>query len=222
MIKIFFSFILLSIVGIVIGGIFLVAASGLYPVPWLTKALGADKPRNLGLVANEQLFTDKLDQQQVKLNPPYGQYCFTCNIVYSDTAPMNVSFDSNEITSYLQATNNDIGPLRDIQLRLGDDNSGEASAWLDLTSYGYDLKGPVYMVGSFSVDSPTSISFDIETAKVGMLPVPVDFMDKAETELNKLVDAQLNDMPGLNINNLEVSLGTLLFQGDFPHTASVE
>ena len=212
----------MSIVGIVIGGIFLVAASGLYPVPWLTKALGADKPRNLGLVANEQLFTDKLDQQQVKLNPPYGKYCFTCNIVYSDTAPMNVSFDSNEITSYLQATNNDIGPLRDIQLRLGDDNSGEASAWLDLTSYGYDLKGPVYMVGSFSVDSPTSISFDIETAKVGMLPVPVDFMDKAETELNKLVDAQLNDMPGLNINNLEVSLGTLLFQGDFPHTASVE
>jgi hypothetical protein len=222
MLKAFFIIIFLAVVGVVLGGVFLVAGSGLYPVPWLTKALKADKPRDFGLVANEQLFTDKLNEQQVKLTPPYGQYCFTCNIVYSETSPMNVSFDSNEITSYLQMTNNSFGPLQDIQLKLGDNNSGEASAWLDLTSYGYDVKGPIYMAGSFQVDSPTSLSFNIETAKLGLLPVPAQYVAQAESELDKLVNSQLKKMAGLNIQNLEVSAGTLLFQGDFPHTASTK
>lgn len=220
MIKTFFSILFVGIVGVILAGVFLVAASGLYTIPWLTKALGADKPRDFGIVASEKLFTDQLVEQQIKLTAPYEQYCLTCNLVYSDPAPMNITLDSEELTSYLQITNQSLGPLKNIQIKLGDDNFAETSAWIDLTPYGYDLKGPVYMAGSFSVASPQSISFDIETAKIGMLPVPAEYMVKAETELNKLVDTQLDKMSGLKIDTLEVSAGTLLFQGNFPHTIS--
>jgi hypothetical protein len=220
MIKTFFSILFVGIVGVVLAGVFLVAASGLYTIPWLTKALGADKPRDFGIVASEKLFTDQLTEQQITLTSPYEQYCLTCNLVYSEPAPMNITLDSEALTSYLQITNQTLGPLKNIQIKLGDDNFAETSAWIDLTPYGYDLKGPVYMAGSFTVVSPQSIYLDIETAKVGMLPVPTEYMVKAETELNKLVDTQLDKMTGLKIDTLEVSAGTLLFQGDFPHTIS--
>jgi hypothetical protein len=221
MIKTFISIFFIVIVGVVLAGVFLVAGSGLYTIPWLTKALGADKPRDFGIVASEQLFINQLTEQQIKLTAPYEQYCLTCNLVYSDPAPMNIVLNSEQLTSCLQITNQSLGPLKNIQIKLGDDNFAETSAWIDLTPYGYDLKGPVYMAGSFSVVNSQSISFDIETAKMGMLPVPAEYLVKAEVELNKLVDTQLDKMPGLKIDTLEVSAGTLLFQGDFPHTIGV-
>ncbi|WMW25764.1 hypothetical protein RE474_03325 [Methanolobus sediminis] len=205
---------------VIIGVLTIVAASGMVYIPVLTEVLGTDEAVDLGVETDPLLFDNLVEEQGVTLKDPVSQYQLTSNIVYSDTAPMDVSLTSSDLSSYLQATNNE-GPLRDIQVKLGDNNQAEMSAYLDLKEYGYNFKGPVYAEGSISKGSDNTISIDIDSAKVGLLPLPEGSIEQGGQELESLINSHLAKMPDLRIDTLEISEGNLNFQGDFPRTADV-
>lgn len=195
----------------------LIAASGMVYIPGLTEILGTDKPVDLGVKADPVLFDNMVKEQGVTLAGPASSYMLTSDIAYSDTAPMDISLSSDELSSYLQATNN-AGPLKDIQVRLGSGNQAEMSAYIDLNDFGYNFKGPVYAEGTFEKASDNSVKLDISGAKVGLLPLPSGSAAQGEQELENLINSHLSKMPGLNIESLEVEDGNLNFKGDFPRT----
>ena len=213
--------IIIAVVGVVVVGLLtIVAASGMVYIPALTEILGTDKPVDLGVEVDPILFDNIIEEQGMDFKDPVSDYQLTSNIVYSDTSPMDLSLSSSDLSSYLQATNNE-GPLKDIQIKLGDNNQAEMSAYIDLNDMGYDFKGPVYAEGSISKASDNSIKIDINSAKVGLLPLPESSTEQGTQELENMINSQLAKMPELNIETLEISDGKLDFKGDYPKTADV-
>ncbi|MBP2030300.1 hypothetical protein J2755_001234 [Methanohalophilus levihalophilus] len=202
---------------IIIGLLTVVAASGMIHVPVLTSLLGTDEARDLGVEIDYALFDEMLEDQGIVLNDEISDFTLTSEILYSDAAPMDLSLTSSQLSSYLQATNNE-GPLKDIQVKLGTDNQAEMAAYVDLADLGYDFKGPVYASGTFEKASDSSINIEIDDAKVGLLPLPGGTAEQAEEELENLINDHLAKMPGLQIDELEVVDGNLNFEGDFPTT----
>lgn len=222
MLKFIFKLILVLAVIVVIGGVFVLGASGLWRVPWLTAVLRTDRPKDLGIVASDTLFTELLAEQSVNLHGDWDEFCLDCDMTYSDPSPMSIAVNSEQLTAYLQATNRTRGPLRNIQIKLADDNYGEMSAWLDVAVGDYRLQGPVYANGSFAVTGERELSFAIDQAKFGLLPVPANYVTEGEAALADLVNSQLRNMTGLRIESLSVDTGVLTFQGDFPHTITAD
>jgi hypothetical protein len=197
-----------------------VAASGLVNIPILTSVLGTDEAKDLGVEVDPAIFNQMIEDNGITLKSPVSEYQFTSNIQYSDPAPMDITLSSSQLSSYLQSTNNE-GPVKQIQVKLGDDNEAEMSAYVDLKEYGYDFKGPVYASGRFEKDSDSTVRMEIYEAKVGMLPIPDDSAAKGEQAFEDLINSNLAKMPGLNIETLEIQDGQLHFDGDFPKTMEV-
>jgi hypothetical protein len=197
-----------------------VAASGLVHIPILTQLLGTDEAKDLGVEVDPMLFDQMVEENDITLKSPVSAYQLTSDIQYSDPAPMDITLSSSQLSSYLQATNNE-GAIKQIQIKLGDNNEAEMSAYVDLKDHGYDFKGPVYASGRFEKDSDATIRLDIDRAKVGMLPVPGSAADKGEEAFEDLINSNLAKMPGLNINTLEIEDGQMHFDGDFPQTMEV-
>ncbi len=213
----------LIIVGVVVLILILlttVAASGLVNIPILTHVLGTDEAKDLGVEVDPVLFDQMVEENGITLKSPISEYQLTSNIQYSDPAPMDITLSSSQLSSYLQATNNE-GAIKQIQVKLGDNNEAEMSAYVDLKDYGYDFKGPVYVSGRFEKSSDSTISIDIYESKVGMLPMPDGSTDKGEQAFEDLINLNLAKMSGLNIETLEIQDGQLHFDGDFPKTMEV-
>lgn len=170
--------------------------------------------------AEPALFDALLEEEGVTLTSDPENYCITCNITYSDPGPMEVTLTSEELTSYLQATNNENGVFKNIRIKLGDDNELEAAADIDLTGFGHSFSGPVYAVGSIERAGPNSVRIEVERASSGPLPIPGEYVEEGEEELENLINNHLIQMPGLRINKLEVVDGELVFEGYFPKTIS--
>ncbi|WP_370574175.1 hypothetical protein [Methanomethylovorans sp.] len=197
-----------------------VAASGLVNIPILTHVLGTDEAKDLGVEVDPVLFDQMVEENGITLKSPISEYQLTSNIQYSDPAPMDITLSSSQLSSYLQSTNNE-GAIKQIQVKLGDNNEAEMSAYVDLKDYGYDFKGPVYASGRFEKDSDSTVRMEIYEAKVGMLPIPDGSADKGEQAFEDMINSNLAKMPGLNIETLEIEDGQLHFDGDFPKTMEV-
>lgn len=78
----------------------------------LTSILGTDEARDLGATIDYALFDEMIEDQGIVLNDEISDFTLTSEILYSDAAPMDLSLTSSQLSSYLQATNNE-GPLKD-------------------------------------------------------------------------------------------------------------
>jgi hypothetical protein len=207
---------------LVIGLSFLLFGNQGTEMPFIDSFLGGSQQRDLGVGSDPALFSAMLAEEDVTLTDPVEEYCLTCDITYANSAPMEVSLTSEELTSYMQATNDEKGPMKNIQILLGDDDMMEASAVVDLSDYGYEFSGPVYAKGRIQKASDRTISIDLAEASSGPVPVPAEYLQQGEMGLENKINAQLAKMPGLRIDTLEVEDGELRFAGDFPKTISAD
>ncbi|PKG31592.1 hypothetical protein, partial [Methanoregula sp.] len=122
----------------------MVAATGVFYVPGFSEVLGTNKPRDLGVRADPAAFHAVLTRENVKLNGDVSDYYLGSNIRWANAVPMDVTMTNEELSSMMQATNNEKGPLKGVQLKMGDNNVVEMSAMVDLTEYGYAVNVPVY------------------------------------------------------------------------------
>ena len=104
--------------------------------------------------------------------------------------------------------------MQNIQLKLKNNNQTEMSAWLDLTSYGINIKSPVYVSGTIQTNH-NRLQLKINSAKLGLLPVMDKYLVQGEEKLNQLVNQQLSRIPNLTIEKLEINNGRLHYQGIF-------
>ena len=215
--------IIIAIVLLLAGGAFtLAAASGVIKIPVLTALLGADKPRNLIGEVDPNLYKDTLVRGEITLTDEVDKYCLICDITYENFSSMDITVSSAELSSLLRATNKNLGPLHEIQVKLNDNNQVEMSAYLDLKNYGYDFSGPVYVAGSIVKSGSSDVAVEIQRVEVGILSIPEKYIKQGEEGLNVLINSQLEKMPDLKIDSLEISDNALHFKGDYPKTASVK
>jgi len=198
-----------------------IAATGVFYVPGFSEALGTNAPRDLGVKADQITYNNLLARENVKLNGPASQYDLSANIRYGTATPMDVTVTSEELTSLMQATNNANGPLKNMQIRLGNNNQMEVSANADLEKFGYPLKGPVYLKGTLEKDGSKSVKIKIDEGSLGLIPAPGNVLEQGQEGLEQAINQQLADMPGMRIDTLTIDNGQLHYTGTFPRTASV-
>lgn len=198
----------------------IIAATGIFYIPGLSDVLGTNKPRDLGVTADPAKFTSLLARENVKIAGPASNYDLTATITYGQAGPMDVTVSSGELTSMMQATNNAKGPLKNMQIRLGNNNQMEMSADANLQRYGYPVNGPVYLKGTFEKSGSGSIKVTITGGSLGIIPVPESILQQAGDGIEQQINHQISHMPGMRIDSLEIQNGQLHYRGAFPRTAS--
>jgi len=218
-----FKKIIIVIILLFVGGaLTLAAASGMIKVPVLTSLLDADSPRNIIGDVDPNLYKDVLVKSEITMNAEISEYCLTCDIAYTNFSPLDITLSNAELSSLLQATNNDLGPLKDIQIKLNDNDKMEMSAFLDLQKFGYDFSGPVYASGGIFKSGSSKISIEIDKVELGILSIPEKYIKQGEDGLNLLLNQQLSKMTDLKIDSLDISNDSLHFQGIYPKSATVK
>jgi flagellar capping protein FliD len=197
-----------------------IAASGIFYIPGFSEVLGTNKPRDLGVKADPARFNALLAQENVKLSGQYSNYYLTAPIKYGSAVPMDTTVSSEDLTSMMQATNNAKGPLKDMQVKLGNNNEMEMTAYADLETFGYPVKGPIYLKGTFLKGSSSSVNINIREGNFGLIPVPENVLKQGEDGLEQELNRQLSNMQGLRIDQLEITNGQLHYSGAFPQSAS--
>jgi len=197
-----------------------IAATGIFYIPGFSEALGTNGPRDLGVKADPAKFSALLARENVKLSGPVSNFALTSTINYGPSAPTDVTVTSEELTSMMQATNNANGPLKNMQVRLGNNNGMEVSANADLEKFGYPVKGPVYLKGTLEKAGSGTIRIDLSEGSLGLIPIPENFREQAKTGLEQAINKQLSSMPGMKIDTLSINNGQLHYTGAFPQTAS--
>jgi hypothetical protein len=197
-----------------------IAASGIFYVPGFSDVLGTNKPRDLGVKADPAKFNALLARENVKLSGPASNYDLTANIKYGQAQPMDATVSSEELTSMMQATNNAKGPLKNMQVKLGNNNQMEMSADADLQKFGYPVQGPIYLKGTFEKSGSGSVKIVLNEGSLGLIPVPASVLQQGGGGVEQAINHQLATMPGLRIDNLEIQNGQLHYSGAFPQTAT--
>jgi hypothetical protein len=197
-----------------------IASTGVFYVPVVSEALGTSAPKDLGIKADPAKFSSLLARENVTLTGPASNYPLTASIRYGPSAPMDASVTSEELTSMMQATNNAKGPLKDIQVRLGNNNQLEMSANADLEQIGYPVKGPIYLKGTLEKGDSGSVRISLTEGSLGLVPAPDFVLQQGEAGLEKAINRQLVNMPGMQIDTLSINNGQLHYTGAFPQTAT--
>lgn len=218
--KSFLSFRVIIIILVALLIVTVIAASGVVYIPGFSEVLGTNKPRDLGVKADPSKFNALLARENVKLTGQSSNFYLTAPIKYGSAAPMDTTVSSEELTSMMQATNNAKGPLKDMQVKLGTNNEMEMSAFADLESFGYPVKGPVYLKGKFLKASSSTVDINIRGGSFGLIPVPENVLKQGEDGLEQELNRQLSHMPGMRIDQLEINNGQLHYRGAFPQSAS--
>jgi hypothetical protein len=212
---------LIAVILVILIIISVIAATGIFYIPGISEILGTNKPRDLGVKADPAKFNALLARENVQLSGPASNYDLTANIRYGQAQPMDVTVSSEELTSMMQATNNVKGPLKNMQVKLGNNNQMEMSADADLQKYGYPVKGPVYLKGTFEKSGSGSVNVNIKEGSLGLIPVPESVLQQGEDGVEQQINHQLAAMPGMRIDDLEIQNGQLHYSGAFPQSASV-
>ncbi|MDD1695366.1 MAG: hypothetical protein LUQ54_00570 [Methanoregula sp.] len=207
---------------ILIAGLILavIASTGVFYVPVVSETLGTTTPKDLGINYDPAKFYDLLDRENVTLSGPASDYPLTASIRYGPSAPMDATVTSEELTAMMQETNNANGPLKNMQVRLGNNNQMEISANADLAQIGYPFKGPVYLKGTLEKADSGSVKITLTEGTLGLVPIPEFGLQQGEAGLAKAINHQLASMPGMQINTLSINNGQLHYTGEFPQTAT--
>ncbi len=196
--------------------ILVIFTSGCICITLPAKLIFGGDQRDLGVRAEPSTFSALAQRNGFNIQDSPSAFCLECDITYANPQRVDLTLTSEELSSYLQATNNEKGKLKDIQVRLLDDNMAEVSAMIDLTDEGYDFQGPVYAKGNIQKSGSNRISLEFDESQAGELDAPEDIQVVAQDRLEDEINHQLGNMPGLTIDTLEIQDGKLRYQGTMP------
>lgn len=207
-------------------------------IPRVSSILGSNQPRDLGVKAtsadldsvNRQ---NSITYQKLTDNSP-------SSILYSGQKDISVSLTSSEITALANSPKWKYYPVKDVQIKINPDGSGEVSGILFLDRLpGYletaglsselakvaadslHLKGnpPFYLKGMVTV-TDNQITLNIQKVEIGRVSIPQKFITDNQFYLVELANARRQSVPGLNIKSLNLSGSKFNFTGTLPETIS--
>ena len=196
--------------GVVVVLVLLVLTSLAYVgyMPALAKVLGWDKPKDLGISYTDQ---DK-EQARSKSGVVYEELPAStpdsAGIQFSGVKVVNTSWSSAEMTALLNNRPWKYWPIKDVQLRINEDNTVEMSGVFNsdkLRGYGAAIgvpeavlsrlnllpaEAPFYLKGSSSLSENHVSSFDITSAEMGRVSIPTSVLLSLNSSLTDRAYAQ--------------------------------
>ncbi len=190
---------------------------GVVQVPVVSDVVGMSNARDLGAAEpDDAAYATWTRELGVTLPSPVENYTFTSPHTFSGSVAVDDTIPEATILA-IREFQTDTPGLRDVSVRFHD-GSAEASAFIDLTPYGYPLAGPVYASFGVAVDGPQQVSVAIDALEFGRLGVPADILARAESAINDYLSSRLPEITGLAIETLAFEEGALRFKGTVPTT----
>ncbi|MFA4827305.1 MAG: hypothetical protein WC596_03615 [Candidatus Shapirobacteria bacterium] len=207
-------------------------------IPRISSILGSNQPRDLGVKATSA----DLDSVNRQNGIAYQKLADNSpsSILYSGQKDVSVSLTSPEITALANSPKWKYYLVKDVQIKINPDGSGEVSGILLLDRLpGYleaaglsselaktaadalHLQGnpPFYFKGMVTV-TDNQITLNTQKIEIGRVPIPSKFIIDNQFYLVELANARRQSVPGLNIKSLNLSDGKFNFIGTIPQTIS--
>jgi len=188
--KVFLSVLLLLVLIVVV----FLGLSGY--VPGLSNILGANKPRNLGIVFSDTDRISAREKSKLVYEALPETTPITQSIQRSGSRPVNNSWSSSEVTALLNNRPYRYWPVKNVQLKINNDGSAELSGILVISK----IKGFAAGIGA-----PPIVAEMMEK----YLPPDPAFYIKAKTALseNKVSEFEIQSA---YMNKISIPVSTLL------------
>lgn len=207
-------------------------------VPILSSVMGSNKPKDLGVTYSEQ----DLQQAQAKTKVQGETLTQADNptgsgLVYEGTQSAELTLTSQEITALANSSRWKYNPLSQVQVRINEDGSAEASGYLDfqaarqyavalgVTSQDIDAaleqypiptsKLPFYVKLTGGV-SNNDIEMNVMNVKLANIPVPAGIIDTYAPEAARFVENTYLRQESIDIETLENQAGQVYLKGTLP------
>ena len=238
------GFIKRFVVGLIVVIIVVVLGLGyLGFVPGVSKLLGSDKPRDLGITytaADLKSITSKNHVQRIVLESAPD---IKSSFVLKGTQAINNVFTDKEITARLgQESDWLFNPFTNVQVKIGKDGTVEASGVvrvdrlrgyaeatgvsstdIEAISKGMDkykvprISFPAYVKGSLSIEN-NKLNIDLSELYIGKIPVAKALYSQAKSAFEDFVYKRLTSggYGSLYVKSLSFSNGKMSFSGNIP------
>lgn len=230
--KLFFG--LIVIVTLLVSGL-----AYLGVVPFISPLI--TKPRDLGVKADPSLVVAFEEANEMKNELPNGVVPEGREPEYSGNKTLNVEINNAEITSIFSYWKNQYNkmPIKDVQVKINDDGTGEASGILEVStaimmakqlnysdediekgkSYVQYVAGdlPFYIKGVASV-SNNKVSMSPSEIIIGRVTLPESLVSPVAKVSSDVIERRMNQIPGLNVKELTLENGAIHLVADVPDT----
>src|SRR5664280_1148981 len=212
-------------------------------IPGVSKILGSDKPKNVGITytaADLKSITSKNHVQRIVLESAPD---IKSSFVLKGTQAINNVFTDKEITARLgQESDWLFNPFTNVQVKIGKDGTVEASGVvrvdrlrgyaeatgvsstdIEAISKGMDkykvprISFPAYVKGSLSIEN-NKLNIDLSELYIGKIPVAKALYSQAKSAFEDFVYKRLTSggYGSLYVKSLSFSNGKMSFSGNIP------
>jgi len=202
---------LIVVLIIILGLVITVAATGLYDIPFLSSALGANKPKDLGVEISDTHLATMKEKAPMKIEGDTVEYASGGEIFAGEIA-VDTEFTANEVSSWLRRHQKPNPILENLQVRQyegGIEISAMASQY---------IKAPIYAKVDVDYTKAGTIDLNFQKLKVGVFSVPEKYIGQVEDYLEETVNDLKTRVPGFSIETYELHDGYSTFKGTFPET----
>jgi hypothetical protein len=204
-------------------------------IPFLSKLMGTNKPRDLGMeFSQEQYDLGLLKSGTETKSAPSSA---SASISYEGSHQVIDSFSDDMLTAHAFDKSWPNYPISNVQVRINDDNSCEVSGIIKLPQIDSFLQAmnisqgdyqkalteasipianlPFYAKG-MGTASNNSLSIDVSAFEVGRFPVPKGIIDQYQDDLANFGQTVMSRIPGFSVNEARFENGSIYFDGTLP------
>lgn len=203
------------------------------------------KQKDLGIKSDIKLVENFYTKVGVENNFYQNEQPVEGELVYTGTINLREeALSSEEVTSILSSWQK-WSPvfIENPQVKIADDGSVELSTIINVSkakefakTLGYsdqeidkgskyvkivNDKIPVYAKGNASM-TDNQASFDISNAKIGNFPVPSFMLDEISPVLENALERRISQIPGTDIQKVELKEGKMIISGDIPQKTEIK
>ncbi len=206
-------------------------------VPGVSGLMGTNKPKDLGVSFSQEDLDSGNQKTQVKLGTLAESTSIDKSLVYQGQKEVEMTLTSAEITAMANNSKWKYNPLSNVQVRINEDGSAEASGYIDFQAakdYALALgvsstdidqvlekfpipqtQFPFYLKGTGSV-SNDQVSLNLQQAKLANIAVPTDIVNTYLDPAVSFIENEYLSNDSVNIEKLENQSGNAYFKGTLP------
>lgn len=168
---------------------------------------------DFGITYSEQDYFDLMNTLGIEAEP--SKLCIDCPIpTFSEPKEVTVTVSNKQASAAFEYINQYISfaSISGTQIKI---NDGNAELSTNFTFQGKTF--PIYMKGTISKDSETSLAGDVSELKAGSVPVPEYIRDIVKENLLQIANEKISSAGDtMRIDNIELNSGGVDFSGIVP------
>lgn len=181
----------------------------------ITKALtGQAEAEDLGVDYTEADYASALNKLDVDWDTGVGQPNVDTQMMYEGAKQIDAALTEAEASAILANLNSPRFPIKDVQVKLLNNNQAQVSTLVTYGGRDYPVKTTV----SANIKG-NKASGKIIVIYVGNIKIPVAYWPRIEAYVLKLINGRFARMTGLNITKFEIKRGRLHIVGTVPAKA---